>query len=200
MRRVFFCPNTGAALGDPWACAFLGGGMARTGTLMWGHLLPPPCLSQTLVISREASNLKKLNPLKLCTVPRFLIESHSVIVKQSWWNTWWLFSRSLPSLKETIFVIDKHPENIQTIKMYQSHVWSLWSYETSPFTTAAKESLHPSLKIWARHLPFKNIVILLWKELYTDCGHERPIFSISGHLSALPLSSFTLDPEAFYRV
>lgn len=110
---MFFCPHPETVSEAPWVCSFLGEGWIRTSVS--GRLLPP-CLSQPLVISRDMISFEKLHPLKVYPVPSFLIESHSEIVKRSWWNTWSPFSKSLPSQRETTFVMDKHPENIQTEK------------------------------------------------------------------------------------
>ena len=76
--RLFFCPHTGATTGGTWARDFSRRSWRRTWS---GHL----------------------NPLKQHPVLSFLTESHSVIViKQSWWDTWSLWCRSLPSQREHI--------------------------------------------------------------------------------------------------
>lgn len=132
----------------------------------------------------------------MCPVPSFLIESRSVIVKQSWRHTWSPFSRSLPSQRETTFVMDKHPENIQTKK------------RCTKATSGSFEATRPALAL----LPQRKVSILLQTSGEDTCPSSVSLFCsgwnciqlagmrfIHPWTSALPLSPFTLDPEAFHR-
>lgn len=124
-----------------WVCAF----SWRRGR----RILASLCLSQPLVIA-----LENLSPLKQCPVPSFLTASHSVIViKQSWCNTWPLWSKSLPSPREHICYGQTSRKYKDLRKTCQSTSGPFEAERPAPSTTtAAKESLHSPSDIWGRHL------------------------------------------------